>query len=137
MSLQNYLEDLVGDLVTAAIPAFVVVLGPISQPRAEGGTRVASIRHVGGVATRLEYAMTDWTESVLVTFFWSATIARETAATELDQFRNLVMITPELVLTGDPLEGIRDGYIASVAWGEAVDGHFRTASVSVTIERVA
>ena len=79
--------DLAGKLETAITGAGNVVSGPVSQPRAEGKPRSASVRVTVGNAQRLDFGQNNWSEAYAVTVWWhAATVSRATRHTEWEAF---------------------------------------------------
>jgi hypothetical protein len=135
MSIQSEIESALSFYVSFSITGIVMTRGPISNPRAEGSTRVGSIRKTNATGNRIDFAQTAWSDLYALTVFWSPTIARDTAITEWEAFVLAITQDPQLSLQTIP-QNVETCFLISQLWGEAVDMNFRTMSAVIQVERV-
>jgi len=136
MSLQETLEAALETYAVLAIPGLTILRGPASTPDVEGNGRALVVRMVRASATRLDFSQTEWRDTFALTFFWSrAGYTRSQAIDDWEAFR-LVMDTAEGLTLGNPGITLERAWLSSMAWGEAVDGHFRTLVATVEMDRV-
>lgn len=136
MTIQGDIEAQIGAELEAAIVGAVIVLGPITTPRAEGSARVASVRRTTSTGARLEFAQTEWLEQFALTVFWdAASISRATSQAEWEAFELSIAQSVGLGITATQ-RSIEEAWLAATQWGEAADGHFRTMSATLAVRRV-
>jgi hypothetical protein len=135
LSIQSQLETALGFYLALSITGLVVTRGPVSNPRAEGNLRFASVRKTTARGTRLDFSQTAWADIYALTVFWSPTIARDTVLTEWEGFVLAITQDPQLSLQSVP-ENVETCYLVSQTWGEAVDANFRTMTALVQVDRV-
>ena len=127
MSIQGDIEAAIGIYIGLAIAGVTITRGPVSNPRAEGSSRFASIRKTSATGTRLDFSQTAWSDLYALTVFWNPTIARDTAITEWEAFVLSITQDPQLSL-GSVSSTVEAAFLVSQTWGEAVDANFRTMS---------
>lgn len=136
MSIQGNIESVIVAQVAIGLPGVIVIQGPVTTPRAEGSGRFAAVRKTSGTGTRLEFGQTLWVEQYALTVFWHASsITRETSALEWETFLASIATDPQLGLIAS-FPTLEQAYVSSQLWGEAHEGHFRTMSATLTVERV-
>ncbi len=133
MSIQAEIEAQLQVNLEAAIAGLIVHTGPISVPQlVEGAERVASVRMLDGDANRLEHGQTEWTETYLISLWWSESIQRADVQTEWKAFTDQLQGDAQL---GDAIAGLTDAWLSSVAWSEAHEAQHRVMTASVTVTR--
>lgn len=135
MSIQGDIEGAIVTQLAFAISGIVAQAGPATTPRAEGSPRFGAVRMTTSTGAALEFGQVLWTENYAVTCFWAVTIPRATVIAEWETFESSIATEPQLGLEG-ALPTVEFAYLSAKQWGEAADGHFRTMSAVVTVERV-
>lgn len=135
MSIQSDIEAGIVTLANLAISGLVVAKGPVSGARAEGATRLVSVRKTGSAYARAEFGQQVVSELFAVTLYWEPSISRDTCGSEFETFAETVRQNSTLGLAASQ-PSVERAYIQTTQWGEPVDGHFRTLLAALVVERV-